>query len=674
MSCARIVTLVWLLLAMACAHAVTLRIPDQPPGVCSMAETPGRVAVGGGAEGRFLIDASYDLGHGSGALHRRAMQMGVDGSVAVGGAVEWDANALLTRGGTQRRIYTATSSLATVPFEWAQLPPPDRALLDTPGVGQAPDGLGEMRVAWLRGEREAEGGPLRARTGILGDIVHSTPLVVGAPSASVRGEAYAAFRARFGGRRSAVLAGANDGMLHAFDAADGTELFAYIPRTLLPWLSALTSPGYRHRPYVDGSPGQGEAVIGGQWLTVLASGMGMGARGVFALDITDSAAFASGRGALWEFTERDDPGIGHVHAPPLIARLRTGERGGLPTYRSVTVVASGINPAHADGALFLLALDKPRNEAWAQGRNYLRIAAPAGDAGQANALSAPVLATAADGSARYAYAGDLQGRLWRFTLGWSGATATLLFTARDSTGHPQPIAHAPQLAFAPGGGYLLLFGTGKFLEADDARPASFVPQSFYAVRDRLAGPVAGRAALAERHLSGSGPYTVTGRPVNYSGDDADDGWYLDFPNARGGERLAGTPVLLDGAVAFDTLQPTGDPCGPPAMRSYLLDALSGMAPDHAGAVLEGGATGEAAPPGSFADTPMLLVSGSIAAAAASPTGAVAVTRTVALVHVRAGAGGAIAASSMVRKVALKAGRLSWREVANWQELHNARRR
>ena len=295
-------------------------------------------------------------------------------------------------------------------------------------------------------------------------------------------------------------------------------------------------------------------------------------------------------------------------------------------------------------------------------------------AGQANALSAPVLATAADGSARYAYAGDLQGRLWRFTLGWSSATATLLFTARDSAGRPQPIAHAPQLAFAPGGGYLVLFGTGKFLEADDAHPASFVPQSFYAVRDRLAGPVAGRSALAERHLSGSGPYTVTGRPVNYSGDEADEGWYLDFPNARGGERLAGPPMLLDGAVAFDTLQPTGDSCAAPLMRSYLLDALSGMAPGSAGAALEGGSTGEAAPPGSFAGTPMLLVSGSIAAEAPTPTGAVAVTRTVALVHLRAGAGGTLAASSTVRKVALKAGRLSWREVANWKELHDGTRR
>ena len=661
-----------LMLALACTLAAPLRIPDEPPGFCTASAAPGQAVAGANADGRYLIDTTYDLTQGTGALRRRPLRVGADGSVSIASEVQWDAGLLLAGRRVPRHIFTATSVFATVPFEWARLPAAERALFDT----QPPDGLGELRVAWLRGERQAEDGRLRRRTGILGDIVRSTPLLVGPPSAAGQGDGYAAFRTRYAGRRTAVMVGANDGMLHAFDALDGSELFAYIPRALLPALSALSSPGYRHRPYVDGSPGQGEAVIDGQWRTVLASGMGMGARGVFALDVTDPAAFAEGRGALWEFTERDDPAIGHVHAPPLIARMRTGGRAGVPQYRYVVVVASGINPAGADGALFLLALDKPPGEAWTLGSNYIRIAAPASDAGRANALSPPVLATAADGSARYAYAGDLQGTLWRFTLGWGGGSATPVFIARDAAGNRQPIAHAPRLAFAPGGGYLVLFGTGKFLEADDARPASFVPQSFYAVRDRLGGPLGGRATLAERRLAGSGPYTVSGRPISYSGEDADDGWYLDFPHARSdGERVAGSPVLLNGAVTFDSLLPTGDPCGAPRTRSYLLDALTGMALDGNGVAQEGAMTGAAAPaPASyFAGTPLLLSAG-VASAAPNPAGRVATARTVAIVRLRSGADGTISATSSVRKVTVKAGRLSWREVANWQELHDATRR
>ncbi|MFP5394494.1 MAG: PilC/PilY family type IV pilus protein, partial [Gammaproteobacteria bacterium] len=88
----------------------------------------------------------------------------------------------------------------------------------------------------------------------LGDIVRSSPLIVGAPSASIGDQGYAEFYERMRQRRATVYVGANDGMLHAFDVATGRERFAYIPAALLPALPALTQPGYQHRAYVDGSP------------------------------------------------------------------------------------------------------------------------------------------------------------------------------------------------------------------------------------------------------------------------------------------------------------------------------------------------------------------------------------------------------------------------------------
>ena len=321
--------------------------------------------------------------------------------------------------------------------------------------------------------------------------------------------------------------------------------------------------------------------------------MGMGARGVFALDVSDPAAFDAGMRALWEFTEQDDPAIGHVSAPPLVAKLKVGIKGGAPEYRYFAVVPSGVNnygqdAMHADpgGALFLLALDKPATARWKEGVNYFKLAAPAAQPAQANALAAPVLVTAGDGSARFAYAGDLQGRLWRFDFsGKPPYSGQVLFEARDSGGHAQPITHAPRVVFAPGGGYLVLFGTGKLIEDADLQPPNFAPQSFYAVRDSAAeamAAVSGRGELARRSLSGEAQYTIKGAAFDYAGADAKKGWYFDFPQARtDGERLAASPVLASGTVLVEhhrarrrSLRRRGNPY----LRARFLDAASPSRP------------------------------------------------------------------------------------------------
>ena len=366
-------------------------------------------AVAGLSHGeRFLIQAGYHAGGWHGTLKRHSLRIAEDGTAQIGANTVWDANLLLSGDGkaqpamapSERKLFTLaddTSGAArTIEFRWAALPAGLRALLDLPAPGGTADGLGEMRLEYLRGvralEEEASGTPLRRRTGVLGDIIRSTPLLV-----------------RHKSGRSVVYAGANDGMLHAFDASDGKELFGYLPHTLIPALSQLASPGYRHRPYVDGSPGHGEARIHGRWHTVLASGMGMGARGVFALDITDPPAFATGMGGLWEFTERDDPAIGYIHAPPLIAKLRASARNGVPQYRYMVIVSSGINPLSSSGggALFMLALDKAPSEKWQRGVNYYKFATPTAGSKTPNALAPAVLAIAADGSVT-AYTGKCE--------------------------------------------------------------------------------------------------------------------------------------------------------------------------------------------------------------------------------------------------------------------------
>jgi type IV pilus assembly protein PilY1 len=662
--------------------------PGQQPGRSAVALRPGGAGI--------LLESSFEESGWSGRLEQRALSTSPGGAIEIGSTPLWEAGALLSGDPAkslaprpppqERRIYTLVrnpdQSTRTVPFTWDKLGREERAWLDLAPSSELRDGLGEARVAFLRGERSREigqaGGVFRRRAGVLGDTIHSTPLLVGAPQVSVQGPGYDSFHARYKARASAIYLGANDGMLHAFDARDGAELFAYVPNALVPVLNQLGDPAYRHRPYVDASAGQGEASVNGQWRSVLVSGMGMGARGVFALDVSDPAAFDGGLRALWEFTEQDDPAIGHVSAAPLIAKIKVGMNGGAPEYRYFAVVSSGVNnygqeAGHTDpgGALFLLALDKGATSRWKEGVNYYKLAAPASEATLANALATPALVTAGDGSARFAYAGDLQGKLWRFDFGGKPPFSSApLFEARDEGGRRQPITQAPRVVFAPGGGYLVLFGTGKMIEDSDLHPPDFAPQSFYAVRDSAASPpaaVSGRGELARRTLSGSANYAIKGAGFDYTGAGAKKGWYFDFPAARtDGERLAASPVLASGTVFVTTIVPGLDPCAVPATRTYVLDALSGFAFNADGVAASDSATGRLTTAAAGA-LPMVLELGAFTGPRGA-TGGASATRKIGILHLQ---GGDAAPGVQQVDVSLPARRISWREVANWQELHDA---
>ena len=122
----------------------------------------------------------------------------------------------------------------------------------------------------------------------LGDIVHSTPTIVGSPQERfdiLYGDAaYQQFIQRWANRRRVAYVGANDGMLHAFNAGYfhrgddpntpdtehswyttapndnsygpplGKELWAFVPHYILPQLVWFTQPDYTHVSYVDLKP------------------------------------------------------------------------------------------------------------------------------------------------------------------------------------------------------------------------------------------------------------------------------------------------------------------------------------------------------------------------------------------------------------------------------------
>jgi type IV pilus assembly protein PilY1 len=611
-----------------------------------------------------------------------------------------------------RKIYTTRiddrNALTTVEFKWNKLDGSQRASLDLSPDSGTVDGLGERRLEFLRGDRSLElhspgkQGIFRSRVSILGDIGNSNSIYVGAPAANVHGAGYQDFVQNNKDRLRAVYVGANDGMLHAFSAIDGKELFAYVPGPLIRVLNQLTHVDYVHRPYVDGMISVSDAPVRGGWRTVLVSGMGGGAQGIFALDVTDPSSFDGGLGSILEFTDADDPDMGNLFGPPFVAKLRVGvDKGGLSEYRHFVVVAGGINSYKDDGekkfntdaagALFLLSLDKPPAEKWKRGENYYKFRTPSKDGSFQNGLSTPALVVDSDGAVRHAYAGDLQGNLWRFdftgTAPWADALpdSLPLFTAKapvrssssgdsDGAGEAksirQPITVQPKVVFAPGGGYVVLFGTGKLFEDADTAPAHFGVQSFYGVYDtgkRILGPsdkqsLVQRDELMARTLAkaNNGAYAIEGKPFSYGvGAGFKKGWYLDFfDSAATGERSVTDPLIADGTLFFNSFLPGSDPCAETGGRTYVVNGLTGLPP---GGVLTGKKSeiGMLNAPVRFGTVSEIGERNAI--------GRREVRKTYSVFNF--GTGGAEPAQKI--ETSLPAGRFSWREILNWQELRNA---
>jgi type IV pilus assembly protein PilY1 len=657
------------------------------------------------SEEGFVYRAGFYRSTWSGSLKKYVLKVDPDGTPIINPVKEWDAadklidSEMLSLGSLSksRNIYTARidseTSLTTIEFKWSNLANSQRSTLNISPVNGKRDGLGEKRVDYLRGARELEqgrpGGFFRMRGRLLGDIIGSNSTYVGAPGLTDQGAAYNRFRENSKGRPSVLYVGANDGMLHAFDADTGGELFAYIPSFLIPGLIHLTNPKYSHRPYVDGSSSASDVMVRGTWKTVLASGLGGGAQGVFALDVTDPSNFGHGTGVLWEFTDADDSDLGNQMSAPLIAKFNVGTSKGRPEYRYFVVVSSGLNNykddgkgkfhASAAGALFLLSLDKAPSEKWKRNVNYFKFSSPIKDAAIQNGLSAPALVTGDNGAVRYAYAGDLQGNLWRYdftgNLPWPHARSsdTPIFTATDPSGAPQPITMQPRVVFAPDGGYVILFGTGKLLEQTDAIPANFKVQSFYGIYDTTNSQyfVKSRNQLEVRALSHDydGDLKIAGNEFKFgTAVDTKRGWYIDFPDSEHtGERSISNPVIASGKVFFNTFLANADECGKGSWRSYALDALTALS-------AHGESVGHVSSV-SVSGMPVILQT-----RAGQKETAVAKTSSIKKkkVVVNIGSSGAIEAipgsnseGNHSNNSIASSRHFGWREIQNWQELHNA---
>lgn len=448
-------------------------------------------------------------------------------------------------------------------FTWSDLSAEQRsALAADPNQAQA-------LLNYLRGSRVQEkispddisaARPFRQRGSRLGDIVNSLPayswhdpqpygsLATSVGNGKTLGSTYLEYLQSdtYQRRVPLVVVGANDGMLHGFDASTGAsgsggkELFAYVPASVFPNLHELADPAYTHRYFVDGTPVIGNAWTGNAWRTLLVGSTGAGGNSVFALDVTDPEHM-SRNSVLWEFSH---PDMGYTLGKPVLAALRSG--------KFVVIVSSGAHdPTAKDGYIWILDA--------ANGSVLSRVTlSGAGDLGTVTAIS-----TSGGATANRLYAGDSKGNLWRVDLAGDDGNASAipaslnggpLFKAELAGGTRQAISASVSAAFNRNGNVMVLFGTGRFYRVgDNELPQKPSVESLYAIFD-TGSAISGRSTLQQQALNPK-PGTNPPNPIEATAQ----GWYLDLP--VNGTRVIEKPQILDMQFAlFNVITPSGDPC------------------------------------------------------------------------------------------------------------------
>lgn len=406
----------------------------------------------------------------------------------------------------------------------------------------------------------------RARSATLGDTIESQPAYNGSPTFSYTDSGYSGFKAAQSSRPGTVYVGANDGMMHAFDASNGVERWAYVPTMVIPNMWALADKNYstNHAYYVNGSPTISD-IYDGSWKTILVAGLNGGGRGYYALDITDPTTPK----LLWEFTPTNDANLGYTFGKPVITKKANGDWVVLITsgYNNIPDASPRvkyplINTGDGKGYLYVLNASTGAMIGSPIGTGAGSTAIPSGLA----QISAWADDAEKNNTATFVYGGDLLGNLWRFDI---NAGTVMNFATLQAGTSAQPITTRPQLgtiSTSDGKAHRVVYvGTGKYLETSDLTDTQ--QQTLYAIKDddataTLVNPRSstgtGPDHMVQQTLTTSGgTRTASSNPVNLL---TDRGWFVDFPAA--GERDNVPSELVLGTLIVPTNVPTNTVCAP----------------------------------------------------------------------------------------------------------------
>ncbi|MCB1582821.1 MAG: hypothetical protein KDI92_07140 [Xanthomonadales bacterium] len=548
-------------------HALTAlleRLKNRRTGSSSVATISSNIIT----ENTNLYRTSFDSSDWSGSVI--SQEVTADGTL---GNNQWDAACLLTGGPCgalggadvaqnptpdNRKIFTydrfsktqhnfEDGSLST--HHVLQLAKAKQVLNLTATIPQVID--------YLRGDRSLEkrnGGVFRDRRVLLGDVIHSSAKVVRGPSESYNDDAfpndsnikqddntygnreYKDFKADNATRQNILLVGANDGMLHAFDANTGIEKWAFIPSQALDNIHLLTDPDYTHQNYVDSTPIVRDVYIGGAtggWKTIAVGGLRLGGQGYYALDITDP----NNPSVLWEFTEKNDVEMGYSYGEPFITRL--------PDNKWVALLPNGYNSIVNDGlqgtgqsVLYMVDI--------VDGSLVKKFTTGEGSYTRPNGMAGAVVSDVKyDITGDVIFVGDLRGDIYRIDLNENGYPMEKMIKSIN----PYQVPIATPLRLTQYINYsnsprdvMVHFGTGKYIELTDR---TVIPPDIYQYTGGILDQGYGASVypidilgvhndqMVEQEITASGDErTFTNNPVDKA---TDLGWYVKLPEL--GERV-----------------------------------------------------------------------------------------------------------------------------------------
>lgn len=612
-------------------------------------------------ENTKVFKTSFDTRGWSGSVV--AQSIGLDGEI---GAVEWDAGCLLTGGlcgalggedvgdakdPVERNIYF---------FDGTTLKTFNLSNLSTAGllghISQSEilqptvDVNGDIipplvnetdLINYLRGDRSEElktiegetTGAFRKRRSVLGDVIHSSAKVVRGPSESYIDDAfpassglktgderYSVFKTTHAERQNVLLVGANDGMLHAFDAETGVELWAVIPTHALSNMHLLADPDYEHQNFVDSSPTIRDVYINNTWKTVAVGGLRLGGQGFYAIDITNPLAPKG----LWEFSDGNDVDMGYSYGEAFITRLDTNYIDPDDPSKNVTLgehenkwvalLPNGYNSTETEdkngrtdvnvgsgkSVMFMVNME--------DGTKITKFE------GEPEGLKPNGMASAAVSdipyniSANTAFFGDLEGSIYRVDLTDSDFPKSRMVASIESykTSITSPVRLTQYQNFSNRSDDIMVhYGTGKFIEDEDKLPDSIASTTFQylvGVFDRGHSELTPLKVLS--NLSG-GDFveqtietetdalrTVSNNPV-VKGDDK--GWFMRLAQKDvtdpTGERIFAKMATRASAhfLIFSTYLPTGGNACSSGGASWVMvvDNRTGGQP-QSGSILNSG--------------------------------------------------------------------------------------
>lgn len=414
----------------------------------------------------------------------------------------------------------------------------------------------------------------RKRETTLGDLANSPPVFVGVPKANYNDIGYGpsstagTFKNDQASRAGMVYVGSNDGMLHAIDAINGEERWAFVPTAVIPELYKLADKKYgdNHSYFVDG-----ELVINdictnncttasATWKTILVAGLNGGGKSFFALDITNPTVPV----LMWEYGASPDyPGdtsydsdLGYSYGNPVITKKADGSW--------VVLITSGYNNASDTG--FLTVLDAVNGNRIGAKYNT-GVGDSTNPAGLAK-ISGYVEDSNINNTTTFVYGGDLLGYLWRFDIN-SAVSSNNPFKFAELIGPATPTSKAQPITVRPelgniGGKRVVFIGTGRYLGKSDLSNTD--KQSFYAISDdnistftTLVNP-RNSSAMVQQILVNDG--TTGTRTVQNPQDvpSSKRGWFFDFPDNK--ERQNIPAQLVFGTLLVPSIVPENTDCSP----------------------------------------------------------------------------------------------------------------